>query len=80
MGAVVWFNRHQAAAVNLNVDFKKPVPLGVEIEVISQLVEENENVMHTKGEIRLPGEETAVSAKGIFVEAPQLYEELLTNS
>lgn len=74
MGAVVWFNGHQAAAVNLIVDFKRPVPLGVEIEIISQVVEENEKVVHSKGEIRLPGGETAVSAKGIFVDAPQLYE------
>ena len=80
MGAVVWHNGHQAAAVNLNVDFKKPVPLGVEIEIITRLVEENGKVVHAKGEIRLPGGETAVSSKGIFVEAPQLYEQLLTNS
>ena len=74
MGAAVWQGGHKVVATKLAVDFKRPVPLGVEIEVVGWIKQVNEKEIHTAGEIRLPGGKVAVIGSGIFVEAPQLFE------
>ena len=76
MGAAIWYAGHRVAAVNLNVDFLHPVPLGVEIEVTARILEREEKVVRAQGQLRLPDGELAVSGLGIFVEAPQLFTRL----
>ncbi len=75
MGAAVWHAGTMAVAVNLNVDYRRPVPLGVEIEIIGQVIEKDGKTLHTRGEIRLPNGKIAVVGKGRFVEAKHLFDQ-----
>jgi len=74
MGAAVWQGGYKVVAIKLNVEFKRPVPLGVEIQVCGRIVKENEKEIHTSGEVTLPDGVVAAIGNGIFVEAPQLFE------
>ena len=56
--------------VELNLTYKKPIPLGVELKVVARITEENSRFFHGTGEIRLPGGETAVIARGRYLKAP----------
>ena len=56
--------------VELNLTYKKPVPLGVELTVVARITEENSRFFHGTGEIVLPGGETAVMARGKYLKAP----------
>ena len=77
MGAAVWNEGFVAAAVNINIDYLKPVRLGVKIEITGRFVERKGKSIHAYGEIVLPDGGIAVVSKGIYVEAPQLFEEQL---
>jgi uncharacterized protein (TIGR00369 family) len=79
MGASIWQAGYTVVAVNLNVDYIKPVPLGQEIEVSGQIaeVEEGEKIVKAEGQIRLPDGNLAVTACGIYVYTPQLFGKLL---
>lgn len=56
--------------VELNVTYKKPIPLGVELKVIGRITEETSRVFHGTGEIILPNGEIAATAVGKYVKAP----------
>lgn len=73
MGFAVWAAGLRVAAVNLNVDYRRPVPLGQPITVTGRLVERGERAIHTEGEIRLPDGEVAAAGRGVYVEAPHLF-------
>ena len=59
-----------ALTVELNLTYKKPIPLGVELKVVARVTEENSRFFHGTGEILLPGGETAVTARGKYLKAP----------
>lgn len=73
MGLAAWYAGFRVAAVNLNVNFHRPVPLGAAITITGRLTAQDGKAVRTSGEIRLPDGEVAVSATGIYVEAPQLF-------
>ncbi len=79
MGTSVWQAGYTVVAVNLNVDYKKGVPLGQEIQVNGQVesVDEEGKVVQAKAEIRLQDGEIAVTATGTYVHAPQFFEKLV---
>ena len=56
--------------IELNVTYKKPIPLGVELKVVARISEENSRFFHGTGEIVLPGGEVAVVARGKYLKAP----------
>ena len=56
--------------IELNVSYKKPIPLGVELRVVGRISEENSRFFHGTGEIMLPGGEVAVVARGKYLKAP----------
>lgn len=74
MGAAVWRAGHRAMAVSLSTDYRRPVPLGQAVHVEARLVDQEGKALRTRGEIRLPNGTVAVVARGIFVEAPHLFE------
>lgn len=76
MGAAVWRGGFRAAAVNLNTTFMKPVPLEVRVRVAGVFVEKKGKHIFAQGEIRLPDGALAVKGKGVYVEAPHLFNEL----
>lgn len=79
MGASVWRAGFRAAAVNLNTTFIKPVPLEVKVQVIGVFIEKKDKHIFTQGEIRLPDGTVAVKSKGVYVEAPHLFNELTSH-
>jgi len=56
--------------IDLNLSFKKPIPLGVELKVVGRITEENNRFFHGTGEIVLPSGEVAVTGKGKYLKAP----------
>lgn len=76
MGAAVWAAGHRVMAVNLNVDYKAPVPLGVEVAVSGRVTGQEGRKVFAAGEVRLPDGTVAVSATGIYVEAAAMFEGL----
>lgn len=68
MGLCVWAAGHMVVAANLNVNFLRPVPLGVKLVAIGQVVGQENRVVRTRGEIHLPDGEIAVESSGVFVE------------
>jgi uncharacterized protein (TIGR00369 family) len=56
--------------IELNVTYKKPIPLGMELKVVARIIEENNRFFQGTGEIILPGGEVAVIARGKYLKAP----------
>jgi len=74
MGLVVWAAGHKVAAVNLEINYHKPVPLDQTLRVEARIVEHDERKLFSTGEISLPDGTVAVSGRGIYVIAPKLFE------
>jgi uncharacterized protein (TIGR00369 family) len=73
MGAAVWLAGYRVASVNLNISYRKPVPLGQLSKVTAQIKERNGKKITAVGEIHLADGTLAVIGEGIFVQAPQLF-------
>ncbi len=68
MGFAGWVSGHQIVSVNLNINFMKPVPLGVKIQVHGKIVKTDGKKIYTKGEIIFENGEVAVEGSAILVE------------
>jgi len=75
MGAAVWRAGFTAVAVNLNVDYRRPVPMHQPVKVLAQLTDPVGRTLRARAEIQLSDGTVAVVARGIYVEAPQLFAE-----
>ncbi len=53
--------------IELNVKYKKPVPLGVELKAIGRIVSDKGRIFEGTGELLLPNGEVAVSAEGKYM-------------
>ena len=73
MGAAIWLAGYRVVSVNLNISYRKPMPLGQPFKVTAQVNEQNEKKVTAVGEIHLADGTLAVSGEGIFVQAPQLF-------
>ena len=76
MGAAVWRAGYSVVAVNLEINYKLPVPLGVKIIVVARIAEVHPRKILTSGEICLPDGSVAVTGRGIYVEAPHLFKDI----
>jgi uncharacterized protein (TIGR00369 family) len=56
--------------VDLNVRFKKPVPLDVELRVTGKITSQNKRFFEGTGELILPNGEVAISASGKYIKLP----------
>jgi acyl-coenzyme A thioesterase PaaI-like protein len=74
MGAAVWRAGYNVAVVNLEINYHLPLPLGQPLKLEARLAGQEGRKVFASGEIRLPDETVAVSGRGIYVEAPQLFE------
>ena len=70
MGAAVWFAGFRVAAVNLNVNYHRPLPLGIQVIVFGKIKSISPRKILTTGKIQMPDGTVAVSAEGTYVEAP----------
>jgi len=55
--------------IELQVKYKKPIPLDTEIKVIARLTEEGKRFFKGSGEIVLPNGDVAVTAQGRYMKA-----------
>jgi uncharacterized protein (TIGR00369 family) len=74
MGAAVWRSGFNVAVVNLEINYKRPLPLGQPLKLEARFTERKERKIYATGEIRLPDGTIAVSGTGIYAEAPHLFE------
>lgn len=74
MGAAVWRSGFNVAVVNLEINYKRPLPLGQVLKLEARLSEIKNKKICATGEIRLSDGTIAVSGTGIFLEAPHLFE------
>lgn len=74
MGAAVWRSGFNVAVVNLEINYKRPLPLGQPLKLEARFTERKERKLFATGEIRLPDGSIAVNGTGIYIEAPQLFE------
>jgi len=56
--------------LELAVQFKKPVPLDVELRVVGRITSMGERIFEGTGEIRLPDGEIAVMGQGKYMKLP----------
>ncbi len=76
MGLVVWAAGMRVAAVNIEINYHHPLPLDRPLRLESRITEKDERKVFSSGEIRLEDGSLAVSGRGIYVVAPQLFEEV----
>ncbi len=74
MGIVVWAAGHKVAAVNLEINYHKPLPLNQPLTLEARVTQIAERKIFSAGEIKLTDSTVAVSGRGIYVAAPQLFE------
>ena len=73
MGLVVWAAGMKVAAVNLEINYHKPLPLNQPLKLEARITEKDDRKVFSSGEIRLPDGTIAVSGRGIYVVAPHLF-------
>lgn len=73
MGAAVWVAGLQVVAARLEVDYKRPIPLGQKISIRARVSEQHARKTLTSAEILLADGTIAVVGKGIYVAAPHLF-------
>ena len=76
MGAAVWQEGYRAATVHLELDYRKPIPIGEEINVQGWLFSEKIDSVTTRGIIYLSDGTIAVEAHAKYVNAPQLFKDV----
>lgn len=79
MGAAAWYAGHQAVAVHLSFDLKAAIPLDVEITVWGEIQSKDGRKIWTISRIILPDGRVAVDGRGLFLETPQLFEDMGDN-
>lgn len=72
MGAAAWCAGYRVLAVNLNVNYRRAVPIESRVEVRGRVLRRDGRKVFTEGELILADGEIAVHATGIFVDAPQI--------
>ncbi len=56
--------------IDLNVKFKKPIPLNEELKVVGRITNENSRMFEGTGEIVLKNGDVAVTASGKYLKVP----------
>ncbi len=74
MGLVVWAAGHKVVAANININYRKPLPLHQPLFAEARITEVGERKIISVGEIKLADSTVAVSGSGVYVSAPHLFE------
>lgn len=69
MGVSVWAAGHRVVAVNLEIDYRRPVPLGQPVKVRAHITRRGQRKLWTRGEILLADGTVAVEGRGLYVPA-----------
>jgi len=76
MGSAVWSAGHQVVSVNLQVNYKKPLPLETPIWVNAFVESIEGRVINARSSINLEDGTILVTGHGVYVEAPDLFENI----
>jgi uncharacterized protein (TIGR00369 family) len=74
MGLVVWAAGHKVLAANINVNYRKPLPLHVPLLAEARISEVGERKISSAGKILLPDSTVAVEGSGVYVIATNFFE------
>ncbi|MFH2039945.1 MAG: PaaI family thioesterase [Chloroflexota bacterium] len=74
MGVAIWRSGFNVAVVNLEINYKRPLPLGQKLKLEARFIKREERKIFASGEIRLNDGIIAVNGTGIYIEAPHLFE------
>lgn len=74
MGAAAWASGKRVLSVNLNFNYRKPVPLGVPLRIVGRITGRERRKTFTSGQVLLPDGALAVEGTGIFVDAPEVFD------
>ncbi len=73
IGVAIWRAGYNVAVVNLNVTYRRALPLGEPLRMEAWLTNREGRRIYGRGVIYLPDGTVAVEAEGIYIEAPQLF-------
>ena len=73
MGLVVWAAGYKVVAANINVNYRKLLPLHQPLFAEARITEVSERKIISVGDIRLADSTVAVSGSGVYVIAPHLF-------
>jgi acyl-coenzyme A thioesterase PaaI-like protein len=74
MGAAVWRAGHQVLAANLQVDFRAPVPIDVDVEVEAWVTSVDGRKAYASARLCVAGRrDPLVEATGLFVSSPEFF-------
>jgi uncharacterized protein (TIGR00369 family) len=76
MGLIIWAEGLQVAAVNLEINYHKPLPLNQPLTLETRITQKDERKIFSTGEIKLLNGTVCVSGRGIYVIAPQLFSDV----
>lgn len=74
MGLVVWAAGHKVVAANINVNYRKLLPLNQPLTAESRITRVDERKVFSEGKILLADSTVAVDGSGIYIVAPHLFE------
>jgi len=75
MGLVVWAAGHKVLAANININYRKPLPLFQPLTAVARITEAGERKILSVGEIRLADSTVAVEGSGVYVVAAKFFEQ-----
>ena len=73
---MVWAAGHNVVAANININYRKPLPLHQPLFAEARITEVGERKIVSTGEIKLADSTVAVSGSGVYVIAPHLFEKI----
>ena len=74
MGLVVWAAGHKVLAANININYRKPLPLHQPLRAEARIAEVGERKIISEGKILLPDLTVAVEGSGVYVIATRFFE------
>jgi uncharacterized protein (TIGR00369 family) len=77
MGLVVWAAGHKVLAANININYRKPLPLHQPLLAEARITEVSGRKIISQGKILLPDATVAVEGSGVYVIAKRFFENSL---
>lgn len=74
MGLVVWAAGHKVLAANININYRKLLPLHLPLLAEARIVQVGERKIISEGKIILPDSTAAVEGSGVYVIASRFFD------
>ncbi len=76
MGFAAWVTGYKIVSANLNINFLKPVPLGVPLKIHAKIISKEGKKIFAKGDIILEGGEIAVEGTSLLIEPNGFFKDI----